>query len=301
MTSRTATVLSSIFQSLEDMENIHVVLNTETKVIDVEMPRLQLAFFFEENGKVIRSRQYRGMIVDGIQSIGALIGLSSKLTLISERSRNERVVLIPIPQGFGNQFIRYTKSNSDHVDVSIDKDSATRVYAYTLDEDLKRISSPGDIQSQLFLCYLFALTSHCLPDPMTERTGTESALEILRSAAVQSFDLLTSKNLELLAEIGRLSPRRSFYPKDKKVMQTVIWNAELPTLSQHADFRSLVENVLEHAARMHSFYPGDGIFNSIADVRRKLSSSAYKFLLDILKELPSFFNESCLDYDANSC
>ena len=276
MASHSARVMSKIFQPLEDAKHIHVVLNSITKVIDIKLPRLKLGFFANPGAQELHSRQYRGMIVDGNQSIGTLVGLSSRLTLRGEHSPQERLVLIPVPKNFGYQSIRCKKNSPlQHIDVSIDRDSATRVYAYSLDSHLKRVLSSGDVQSQLFLCYLFAITSHCLPDPMTMRTGTESALTILQSAAVRSFDMLTEKNVELLAQIGGLSPKRSFYPLNERVMQQVSWDIDLPALSQHPGFRASVESILQEATKMELFHPDNGIFHSIAGMQRKISSGAY--------------------------
>jgi hypothetical protein len=56
-----------------------------------------------------------------------------------------------------------------------------------------RLMDNGSLHSKLFLAYLHALTSFCLPDPLLQRTGTELALSILRSAAVRSFDRLTRR------------------------------------------------------------------------------------------------------------
>ena len=280
MISHSAQVLSRIFQSLEDAKHIHVVLNSITQVVDIELPRLKLCFFAGPKALEIHSHQYRGMVVDDNQNIGALVGLSNKLTLRGEHSPQERLVLIPGPKNFGNQPIQYKKVSSlHHVEVTIDKDTATRIYAYSLDNCLKRILSSGDIQSQLFLCYLFALTSHCLPDPMTMKTGTESALTILQSAAVRSFDLLTEKNVELLAQIGCLSPGRHFYPQHLKEMQQIAWDDNLPALSQHPDFRASVESILDQAMKMQLFYPEHNIFGMITDIKCKLSSGMYHCVL----------------------
>jgi hypothetical protein len=51
-----------------------------------------------------------------------------------------------------------------------------KVYAYNLDEVLGCITDSGDLESKLLMSYLHALTSSCLPDPVTKVTGTEAAL-----------------------------------------------------------------------------------------------------------------------------
>lgn len=277
MRSNSSQVLSKYFNPLENAKHIHIVLDSKSQIVDIELPRLKLGFFFEHREQRIHSRQYRGMIVDCRQGFGALIGLTSKLTLRNEHSAHERLVLIPVPRSFTMQSVTYaTTSGMQHVTVSINKDDATRVYAYSIDKDLGRILSGGDVQSQLFLCYLFALTAHCLPDPLSLRTGTESALMILNSAAVRSFDFLNQSNVELLAQIAGLSPTRSFYPTNERVMQQVTWDARLPALSQHPDLRAHVESIFDQAEKMRLFHPNNNVWELINDTRRQIASGMYK-------------------------
>jgi hypothetical protein len=157
------------------------------------------------------SRQFRGMVINSYQNIGTLTSLTSKLVL--KREQSERTILILVPRKFSVSSIRYAKpSSSAYVTVKISKGDLTKVYAYNLDEVLGRITDSGDLESKLLMSYLHALTSSCLPDLVTKVTSTEAALQILQSAAVQSFSLLTRRNVELLEQIAALSTRRVFYP-----------------------------------------------------------------------------------------
>jgi hypothetical protein len=282
LNSASAKVLSKIVRSMEEAQHIHVVLNTTTAIVDVHLPRLQLGFFIDRNSDAIYSRQFRGMVIDSQQNIGTLTGLTSKLVL--KREQSERTILIPVPRKFGVSSIRYAQtSSSGHVTVEISKDDATKVYAYNLDEVLGRITDSGDLEAKLLMSYLHALTSSCLPDPLTKVTGTEAALQILRSAAVHSFDLLTHRNVELLEQIAALSTRRSFYPKHEKVMQQVLWKNSLPALSQHPQFRTSVDRIFDHASKMQVFYPGHDVFTVIQDARKRLSSGTS--IVDVVGKL----------------
>jgi hypothetical protein len=111
-------------------------------------------------------------------------------------------------------------SRIEHTHVTVKKDSVTRFYAYTLDHTLGRIVY-GSMQSQLYLTYLHAITSTCLPDSLTNYTWTEASLEILRSAAIWSFDALTQEKVGLVACIAGLSVYRSFYPEHIREMQRI--------------------------------------------------------------------------------
>lgn len=78
------------------------------------------------------------------------------------------------------------------------------------------------LQSKLHLCYLHALTSFCLPDPFTHRTGTEQALSILRSAGVRSFNRLEQDNVDTLHRIARLTAGRRCYPANEVLCRALI-------------------------------------------------------------------------------
>lgn len=253
---------------METAQHIHVLLNTMTQTIDISLPRLQLGFIVYRDSDTIHSRQFRGMTIDSQQNIGTLTGLTSKLVL---KNQFERMILIPVTRKFGISSIKYTKT-SKHVKVYISKDDAMKVYAYNIDEDLGRITDSGDLETKLLISYLHAITSSCLPDPLTRMTGTEAALQILRSAAVKSFDLLNDRNVEMLVHIAALSTRRSFYPSNEKVMQQVSWNKTLPALSQHPDFRTSVDQIFNHAVRMQTFYPDHNVFIKIRDAWKCISS-----------------------------
>ncbi|EAT85618.2 hypothetical protein SNOG_06967 [Parastagonospora nodorum SN15] len=204
----------------------------------------------------IHSRQYRGMIVDPDQTMGTLIGLASKLVLKPATTIEDRLVLIPVPRTFDADSISCITAPKDHhVLVCIKQDKAQAVYAYSLDTTLGRVQESGDVQRRLFLALLHALTSHCLPDPLTGYTGTESALTVLQSAAVRSFEFLTTENVELLYQIAKISPSRSFYPPEIMDMQTIEWDARLPFLSQHPKLRVGAEDIIRQAETHRLYYP----------------------------------------------
>lgn len=271
MTSRSARGLSKMLRSLEDPQHIHVVLDPTTQTIDIELPRLQLAFFVEHQGDQVHSRQYRGMFIDNKQSIGSLVGLASKLVL--KNDQRDRMIVVPVPKAFDPSSVKYAKC-SQHVSVFINKDYATKVYAYSIDACLGRIIDSGDLESKLYMAYLHALTSHCLPDILTKVTGVESSLQILRSAAVRSFDLLTEQNVELLTRIGGLSTSRVFYPPSERVMQNVQWDKSLPALTQHPVFRTVVMGLFEQATEMRLFFPEEPVYDLIETTRRQLLSES---------------------------
>ncbi|KAH7095848.1 hypothetical protein FB567DRAFT_624053 [Paraphoma chrysanthemicola] len=249
----TARKLQQVFQPLEDGKHIHITCDSATSTVDISLPRLKLNFYMTHQSSQIRSRQYRGMIIDLDQNIGTLVGLSSKLVLCNE-ARDERMFLVPLPETLEIESIQYCKiSSSGHVDVTIAKGAKNRICAYTLDSILGRILDCGDLQSKLLLAYLHALTAFCLPDPFTGCTGTESALNILRSASTRSFEVLTIENVNILTSIAKLTPGRTLQSEHR---QQIHWDNKLAISSQHPLFFDLVKEILDEDERVLFLHPG---------------------------------------------
>ncbi|KAI0404731.1 hypothetical protein F4802DRAFT_218327 [Xylaria palmicola] len=247
MKSRTATTVADMLLPLADKSDIHTVLqSSEGSSLEVEIPALRLGFFFTAGQSSLRSREFPGMFIDDDQSLGTLVGFVNKMVL---RDKNRRLVLVPEgPVSW--------ESVNNHIRVRVLKASITTVHPLYVDSVLGRLRDNGNLQGKLFLSYLHALTSHCLPDPLTNRTGVEQALSILNSAAVLSFDRLSSQNIEILVRIAGLCPVRQYYPGHERVMQTVSWVEELSSLSHHAGLYKAAGAILEQARQMSLFYPG---------------------------------------------
>jgi hypothetical protein len=113
----------------------------------------------------------------------------------------------------------------DFASVSIvtSADKHVRWYEYVIDTNLRCLTSNSGLSSKLYACYLHALTSHCLLDPLLGHTGTEESLNTLRSAACLSFQRLDADSAMLLKLIANLSPDRVYYPSHLQSMVTVTW------------------------------------------------------------------------------
>jgi hypothetical protein len=160
MSSNTARSIARLFGPLEAQNRIHIVLNTASQTVTIELPRLQLDFYVEHQDDRVLSRQFRGMMIDYDQDIGTLVGLTNRMVLRHARQGQEqRLVIVPAPNSYGAPSVTHAKvSTIDHVSVTIAKDGPTKVYAYSLDRILGCLTDSGDLQSKLFLCYLHALT-----------------------------------------------------------------------------------------------------------------------------------------------
>ncbi|KAL2261316.1 hypothetical protein VTK26DRAFT_4409 [Humicola hyalothermophila] len=217
--SKTSRALSEILSPIEASKHLDIIFNPENNTVVLDLPRFSLSFTLAEGEKSIKSKHYAGMCIDRCQNLTALIGLQTKLVLTQEGLSNSssptRMVLVPRGQVCPT-------NRSDHVEVNIVLPPNTRHLkhdAFTIDVMLGRITTNGALSSQLYLCLLHASTSHCLPDPLTGRTGTEEALRILRR----------------------------FYPAHLENMEQVGWSEKLPVLSQNDSFWPIVESILAHA------------------------------------------------------
>ncbi|KAF2490217.1 hypothetical protein BU16DRAFT_517393 [Lophium mytilinum] len=254
--SSTGRSLSTLLQPLENEHHLHAILNTHTKEVTVHLPRLNLEFTLGPDMSDLKSKQFRGLVVDRNQAIGTFTGLRSKLVLTTPDCTNEgsqRCVIVPYGE------VQFARSGH-HVDVSVVETGTARqigYYAYDLDLNLRKLTGKTTLKGHLFKTYLHAVTAHCLADKLTARTGTEEALDCIRSASMRSYDNPSEEEIELLKSIAGLTPRREFYPIHLKVMQTVHW-ADLPPLSQHNEFAPEVEKILWHYAKLGFFR---GVFN----------------------------------------
>lgn len=239
----TAVMISSVLSPLEYPQYIDVTFLPDTQKVSAHLPRLKLDFFINGQNE-LECRQFRGMIVDSDQNIGTLNGLINRLVM---RQKTVRSVIIP----HGN--LEY-REQENHVSVRIDTEDLESVtyHLYTVDTNLGRLVGNDSLGSHLYKIYLHAVTAHCLPDPLTNRTGTEEALAGLRSAATWSFQKLEKEEIKLLTLIASLTPTRVYYPQHLEVMQTVDWGCLSPVV-QHDEFHTIVTSIFDHATRFHIF------------------------------------------------
>ncbi|OCK74911.1 hypothetical protein K432DRAFT_447027 [Lepidopterella palustris CBS 459.81] len=255
--SMTFKVLSELFRPLERPEYLHLTVDEPAhSTLNIELPRFQTSFRLARGTTEIYSNHYNGYVLDNNQCIETLVGLESKLVLCSQENfghLSSRAVIVPQGQLF------FTREPTGHSSswVVTDDEPCVRYHFFQMDPILGQLKDGGALQSKLFLCYLHAHTSHCLPDNLTGRTGTEEAYRILRSAAVRSFDRLCDGDIQLLHQIADISPKRTYHHAASQRIQTVDWS-ELSGLAQDDSFYLSVKDILDQARRCEIFYPQDG-------------------------------------------
>lgn len=254
-----------IFQTIESPHYIEVTLSGDS--VNISLPRYQLDFGFSAQslsaGGLINSRNFPGMVIDTItQDLGTLYGLESYIVLRRQADGLMtpgcvRHVIIP----HAPVSVSYDKE-CQHSAVVLDTANfpTIKYHLYGIEPLLGSLTSNGSLKSKLFKIYLHALTAYCLPDPLTGLTGTEQALEDLRSSAAWSFqkldsdDTLGPSEVDLLNLIAKLTPKRQFYPSHLMSMQQIKWYC-LPSYIQHEDFYTIVQSILKYAEDIATFQP----------------------------------------------
>jgi len=253
--SQTWNMISKRLCPLEDTRYIMVTYSGASSgtfsSLKIDLPRYGLDFFVDEDGE-LQSRNMRNMVVDTIQSTGTMLGLINQLVLRPKSQiadEHPRTVIIP-----DGRISHSTYGN--HVRVTIAPKGPRVTYQlYRIDTDLRCLAGNVGLTSKLYQALLHALTSGCLPDPLTGRTGTEEALRLLHSAACRSFMKLRSRDTDLLREISSLSTRRTWYPIHLRKMQTVSWSSLAP-LAQHHDFHLVAKSIMDYGKRLSNFSEG---------------------------------------------
>ena len=246
--SKTVSSINRLFSRLEVPAYIHVTTSSEC-LIDIDLPRLGLRFFLNQDGH-LECRELR-KIIDPDQHIGTLVGLKSKMVLC-ERAKYARQLdrIVIIPTGLVS-----VSRHESHVVVSISNESRHVDYLrFQVDSILGRLRGDGGLRTWLSQAYLHALTTNILPDPLTGRTGTEEALSILKAQIKQVWKPLDDEEAATADLLAALTPRRIYYPQHLQVMQQVEWSSKLSFIAQHDDFVSLCARLVESGNRFATFY-----------------------------------------------
>jgi hypothetical protein len=204
--SGTFQMISRLLSALESPE--HIVITRTNNGLEAYLSRLHLVFFVNKDSE-LECRSMPGYVIDKLQCCGTMFGLRNRLVLSPSLSSSEIPRRVIIPRGD----IEFSL-DGDFASVSIKTGTAQHVHwhEYTIDTDLGRLTGNVSLNSKLYQCYLHALTSHCLPDPLLRHTGTEESLNMLQSAAFLSFQRLGKEDSDsyakLLNLISNLTPGR---------------------------------------------------------------------------------------------
>ena len=168
---------------------IDTVQSTSVQRLSITLPRYGLSFFVNETGD-LESRDFKDMVYDGSQCVGALFGLKNLLVL---RPKTQIAgVLVPeafiprrviIPNGFPETY----GNNQVWIQIGELSPDEPLYHTYDVNAELGCLIGNGSPKSVQFLACLHAMTSCHRPDPLTGRTGAQAALCLLQSAGCRSI------------------------------------------------------------------------------------------------------------------
>eukprot|EP01088_Endostelium_zonatum_P016698 TRINITY_DN4620_c1_g1_i1.p1 TRINITY_DN4620_c1_g1~~TRINITY_DN4620_c1_g1_i1.p1 ORF type:complete len:3251 (+),score=438.35 TRINITY_DN4620_c1_g1_i1:210-9962(+) len=228
--------------------------------LTMELPRMGLTFEVcpqrdDVNGRQmydILSKEYN-MKVCADQNLGTLHGLEQGLLLVPMiRYSPYDVEQLLIPHGQV-----HVSSGYPHQRVTIDnkqlKDEP-KYFKFTVEPRLGRISAGQSKSGWLFLAYLHGVTSSAMVDSFSGLTGTESAFQILQSGNAWSCRPYDNVSQSILRKIGKLSPKREYYPPHLQEMQKVTWPEGLPSLAAHDGYYFISKKLEEDSKRLSFLY-----------------------------------------------
>ncbi|KAI9742780.1 MAG: hypothetical protein M1818_003509 [Claussenomyces sp. TS43310] len=235
--------IAGIFRYFEDPQHLTIFQPLNSKgSLSVELKRLALSFYVNTRS-LLQCRELRAEI-DPNQDAGTLYGFESKIVLRDMDVIERRSIITAQGQ------LVYKRRG---IHVSIWANSIDKYNRFEIDEVLGRLTCPPEPFLLYSKALFHAITSFVLPDPLTDRTGTEEALHILGSGSCQPWIPLGLMPTAVLKALGQLSPERQYYPKDKRRLQTVSWNQNLTTTIQHDNYYTVVLGILAKSDRLLAF------------------------------------------------
>ncbi|KAG8931671.1 hypothetical protein FRC02_002378 [Tulasnella sp. 418] len=239
-------MIAKQLQALEDPAQLMVTYSVASHRVSVSLPRFGLDFFLNDQVEpLLESANIPGMVVDKDQSSGTMIGFKNQLVLRQRDSPMSSLRQVIIPYASNAEFDISAFHHHHATMLSIGDQNMVRYFKYTIDPTLGRLEGDGSMLSRLYQVYLHAITSHCLPDPLTGQTGMEEALHQLSSAGMHSYQKLTGDERQMLYKLRNLTPIRTSYSHLSGHTMTI--------LAQQENFHRLAISVLEHEDTVKMF------------------------------------------------
>ncbi|KAM0511909.1 hypothetical protein ACHAPE_009374 [Trichoderma viride] len=234
--------VANVFRHFEMPQKLTVFQPVARKgTLSVELRHLDLEFKVNDDG-LLDCKQLKAF-VDLNQDAGTWYGLTSKIVLRDTQDEKKRSIIVP------NGKLTWARHHSG-VHVSSFSTNSDGYFRFDIDETLGRLSAPAEPLLLYKKALYHAVTSFCVPDPLTGVTGTEEAIRILKSGTAQPWSPDCSPNLE---EFIPLLPQRDYYPAELKRLQRVKWNQLLTVTIQSDQFEALIRNIQEKAAKLAKF------------------------------------------------
>ena len=241
---------SRLFKSVEETfgefeHRDHIILYQAEggdRALTLQMKRLDL-IFKARNGSWV-SDELRAQLAED-QDAGLWYGLKSKLVMQDRTNPRLRSVVVP----FG---VSEVESVGNHVNIRIT--GVGQYGRFTIDPTLQRLSCAAEPALIYLKAYYFALTSYLAPDPLTECTGTESALDCLQAANALPWTPLSKGPRNCLDNLAAISPFQQYYPRGGLGLQRVDYSGHLSTSAQHEGYCLLVDNIIRRSTSLEPFH-----------------------------------------------
>ncbi|KAK7928695.1 hypothetical protein PG985_005693 [Apiospora marii] len=238
--------VTRIFHKFELRRHL-TVYQPENFPITVDLKRMNMRFYVNKDQR-LQSNQLR-IEIDTNQDAGTWYGFDSKLVCRDTQDPAQRSIIIPLGD------LEISKRGC-HVHVFVKPIVTPNVHylKYSINDTLGRLECACEPTMIYKKAEVHAFTSCSFQaDPLTGRTGTEEALDLLASGTSQPWTSIGTTPLSILQSLAKLSPRREWYPEDKRTMKREHWDARHPVLNQHEAFRPLVEIILQKSANLAVF------------------------------------------------
>ncbi|KAF7562130.1 hypothetical protein G7046_g2016 [Stylonectria norvegica] len=213
-----------IIESLEYRRHVLVLQPGGNRHIQIELPRLQILFHVNEKN-LLQSPQLQCEI-DPDQDAGTWYGLLPLGPLKAEAQGCHIIARIEPNGSYGR---------------------------YMINETLGRLDCAPEPVLVYTKALLHAYTSFLIPDPLTSRTGTEVAIEWLRSGTCHPWTPLSPAAMPILEAIADLTPKRNYYPGDMRVMRTDHWRDDLPVTLQNSEFKPAIKLIIHVSNALQVF------------------------------------------------
>ncbi|PBP16318.1 hypothetical protein BUE80_DR012981 [Diplocarpon rosae] len=221
----------------------------------VSLPRLQLLFFVNDRHRLQCSQL--SVEIDTDQDCGTWYGLQSKLVVREIVKKwnpegqfhfssplTQRSVLVPTGD---ISFEAY----GPHVTIIVqNKGSYDR---FPINDVLGRLDCASEPRLLYLKAAYHALTSFVVPDPLTGRTGTEEAVQCLKSGQCQPWCPITLSAYRGLGLMLKLTPQRDYYPPKSRTMQQTTWNEKLTSHIQSDGYREIIDAILLKSRELSAF------------------------------------------------
>lgn len=240
--SRVFQTVASIFEPFEYRDGL-LLYQPAFGNLAVQLPKFELTFRVDSEG-LLECDQLKS-VIDNNQDAGTLYGLKSSIVLREKSNPRRRSILVVMGKA-------QVEQHHGHPEVVIVNRDGYYARFY-INEVLGRLECACEPRLIYFKAYCHAVTAAAMPDCLTGRTGIDEAIRCLRAGIAQPwapFDPTAHMYLHLIAD---LTPQRSYYPCNLKVLQEVMWMDNLGSYNQDENLRPLVNDIIEQCSVLEDF------------------------------------------------